>query len=233
MVLMAQVEVKIIPSTDPRLKRHQVHDSRSRSFAFGAASKPPTRSGEHQRVAPIWDQGQVGSCTGNAGMGCLMTAPLHRDGWAFTEADAVELYHRETLIDDREIPGHYPPDDTGSAGIYSAKALRQMGLITGWLTAFGLNATLNALVARPVSLGIGWPESFMDPGKDGLLKMGKRPRYAGGHQVELTGVDCTRRLVKVANSWGPGWGAKGYGFMRWDDLGYLLADGGDTTIYVI
>lgn len=230
---MSRVEVELAERTDRRLGRHRVHDARSRSFAFGAASKPPTKSGEHKRVAPIWDQGDVGSCTGNAAMGCLMTAPLWRAGWKFTEADALKLYILETQIDDREIPGHYPPDDTGSAGIYSAKALRKMGLISGWLTAFGLNATLNALVSGPVSLGIPWPESFMDPARDGLLKMGKRPRYAGGHQVELTGVDCTRQLVKVANSWGPGWGANGYGFMRWADLGYLLADGGDTTIYVI
>ena len=230
---MGRVESELIPSTDPRLKRHRVHDSRSRSFAIGATSRPPTRSGEHTRIAPIWDQGEVGSCTGNAGMGCLMTAPLWRDGWAFTEADALKLYTLETMIDDREIPGHYPPDDTGSAGIYSAKALRKMGLITGWMTAFGLNATLNALVERPVSVGIPWPESFMTAGPDGLLKMGRRPRYAGGHQVELTGLDCTRRLVKVAQSWGPDWGARGWGFMRWEDLGYLLADGGDTTVYVI
>ena len=228
------VEVELIPSTDPRLRRHRVHDARSRAYAaFATATKPPTTSVDHKRIAPIFDQGEVGSCTGNAAIGCLMTDPYHRAGWSFTEDDALRLYELETSLDDREIPGHFPPDDTGSSGLASAKALRKMGLIRGWKTAFGLNATLNAVVDSPVSVGIPWPASFMNAPKSGMLKMSARPKYAGGHQIEVCGIDCTRQLVKFAQSWGSGWGDHGYGYIRWADLGYLLADGGDTTVFTV
>lgn len=210
-----------------------VHDSRSREYAAYETTRPPTKSVDHHRAAPIWDQGVVGSCTANAALGCLMTEPLHRDGWNFTEASALDLYELETRLDNTQVPGIYPPDDTGSSGLYSAKAMRAKGLVTGWRTAFGLNSTLRAIVDQPVSLGIPWPSSFMDPGKSGRLQMPAAPKYAGGHQVEVCGIDCTRKLVKVAQSWGPRWGDHGYCYLSWDDLGYLLRAGGDTTIFLV
>lgn len=38
----------------------------------------------------------------------------------------------------------------------------------------------------------------------------------GGHAVTAVGYDKTKRLVKVRNSWGTGWGDKGYFYMPFD-----------------
>ena len=66
------------------------------------------------------------------------TSPsIPKPGRTFTETDCTRLYSVETHLDDREIPGHYPPDDTGSAGIYSAKALVSRGLIDEHLVLAG------------------------------------------------------------------------------------------------
>src|SRR5262245_50700699 len=65
-----------IPSTDPRLRRHVHHDSESRRYAFDTAGLTLV-STKHQRRIPVLDQGQLGSCTGNAGVGCLGTDPYY------------------------------------------------------------------------------------------------------------------------------------------------------------
>src|SRR5204863_366591 len=54
---------------------------------------------------------------------------------------------------------------------------------------------------------------------------------AGGHEYEIVGYDAVRGMVKLANSWGTGWGVDGYAFMRAEDLGALLAARGDVTIF--
>lgn len=65
-----------IPSTDPRLGRHIHHDERSKAYAYPTAGLTLT-SAKHARRIPVLDQGSVGSCTGNAGVGCLGTDPYY------------------------------------------------------------------------------------------------------------------------------------------------------------
>ena len=125
---------------DRRLGRHVVHDPQSRAFALPdviAYGAHLPRAVQHARVVPVFDQGEVGSCTANALLGCLGTEPFasqlsERDYAAvdlasFDEALALAVYHDETVLDEREIPGVYPPDDTGSAGLYAMKVARARG----------------------------------------------------------------------------------------------------------
>lgn len=215
------------PHIDPRLGRHQVHDERSRAYALEAVALP-TVPVLHQRHRPIFDQGSLGSCTANAALGMLSTGPLW-DGQPWTEADCIKLYSEETLLDDAEIPGHYPPDDTGSAGIYSCKALKNRKLITKYQHAFSLTTALGWLGRQPISIGIPWLESMFTPGKGALLTVDRRSAVAGGHQVCVDGIEPARSRVRIANSWGPSWGDHGWCWMTYADLGWLLAQGGDAV----
>jgi hypothetical protein len=95
-----------------RLGRHVEHDPRSRAFSAGTAA---IKSVRHTRHGKAFDQGELGSCTGNAMAGVLMTEPLWTRGRNLTEADAVALYKAATKLDN--IAGSYPPKDTGSPGI--------------------------------------------------------------------------------------------------------------------
>lgn len=229
---MHTVTYDVRPAEDPRLRRAQVHDSRSWDYpAFPGAMTLPRTLIDHKRVVPAFDQGEIGCCTADAAYGCLMTEPLHRASWAFDQAACVELYKLETQMDNVNIPGVYPPDDTGSSGLWSAKALRKLGYIRSWRTAFTLTSALTALVVQPISVGLWWPAEFMNPRADGVLKLNRRPRYVGGHQIEINGWDPTRQLVRIAQSWGPDWGDKGYGYVSSSDLGRLLDDGGDVTVF--
>jgi C1A family cysteine protease len=53
----------------------------------------------------------------------------------------------------------------------------------------------------------------------GKVKMPKKnDERAGGHAICVVGYDDKTRYFKLKNSWGKGWGAKGYGFLPY---GYL------------
>src|SRR5882672_8003142 len=95
-----------------RLGRHVEHDPRSRAFSAGTAA---IKSVRHKRHGKAFDQGELGSCTGNAMAGVLMTEPLWIRGRNLAEADAVALYKTATRLD--SVPGTYPPNDTGSSGL--------------------------------------------------------------------------------------------------------------------
>lgn len=67
--------------------------------------------------------------------------------------------------------------------------------------------------------GISLFESSMTPevGKTGIVKMPKvKEQTVGGHAVCLIGYDDAKKLVKFVNSWGAGWGDKGFGYLPYD-----------------
>ena len=116
---------------DPRLGRHIRHDPRSWNYAFAAADVRTLTSVRHQSQIPTLNQGQLGSCTGNAATKCLSYRPfwtepavrsvIGSDATA-DEAYAVGVYSDATKIDD--YPGAYPPTDTGSDGLSVATVLK-------------------------------------------------------------------------------------------------------------
>lgn len=226
------MDVHVFTPTDPRLGRHQIHDEQSRDYAMSVAGVPAV-SVLYERHAPIWDQGKIGSCTANAALGMLVTGPLWRPNHQYTEADAVKLYSEETRLDDRVFPGEYPPDDTGSSGLWSCKALKRRGTITSYRHAFGLNHALGVLARQPISIGIPWYDSFFKPDRNGLIRIEPGAEVVGGHQVCVDGLDSDNQLVRAANSWGAEWGADGWFWLQWDLLGRLLSEGGDAITAIL
>ena len=211
-----------MPDLKP-LGRIVQHDPRSLNFAAPAA--PTLKSVTHRRLCPPFDQGQLGSCTGNAMAGLLMTTPTHPRGVKLTEVDAVKLYSYATTVDD--APGSYPPDDTGSSGLAVAKAAQHYGYITAYAHAFGLDHVLAALVLAPVIIGVNWYEGFDNPDANGWVHISGSVR--GGHEFELVGLNVHTKSVTAVNSWGSEWGAGGRFRFSWDVLGQLLAEQGDAT----
>ncbi|WP_239404627.1 hypothetical protein [Frankia sp. Cj3] len=214
-----------------RLGRHVHHDPRS--LAYGAPALPyaALRSVRWTRRIAILDQGDLGSCVGNAAAGWLGTDNAARRGMTHTpggkivdEAYARDLYARATQTD--AIPGEYPPDDTGSTGLAVAKALRSGGLIRRYEHAFGLRATLSALsTLGPVLLGITWFEAMFEPGVDGQLIPDGAP--VGGHELLADEIDTVGQRVWLANSWSDKWGIGGRAWLSWEHLRYLLGLQGD------
>jgi papain like protease len=234
--LTVEIYRERIPSTDPRLKRHVLHDSRAWNYRFDTTGLT-IASVEHPRTLPILDQGQVGSCTADCGLGILGTEPhaslamdlaVKQQFGSFDQQGAYRLYSAEETLDG---DGPYPPRDEGSTGLTLAKVLRAHGLISGWQQTFTLDDALKALTQYPLAVGTVWYQSMFTPGVGGTLFVDAKSGVAGGHEYEVVGYDAASGRVKIANSWGAGWGLDGYAYMQAEDLGALLARRGDVTVF--
>lgn len=218
--------VELLPERHRRTGRHVEHDEASRSFPARVAA---LRTVLHHRHARIFDQGNLGSCTGNAMAGIIGTDPFFRGPGHANEVTAISLYEAATRIDG--IPGQYPPDDTGSSGLAVAKAARTLGYIDAYWHAFGLDHALGALVLGPVIIGIPWFDSFDSPGPHGLLELSPAAQVRGGHELEVIGIDVERHQIRIANSWGTSWGDHGYCTMAFDTFGHVLHLQGDVVAF--
>jgi hypothetical protein len=127
------------------------------------------------------------------------------------------------------IPGRYLPTDTGSSGLAAAKAARRRGWLRGYAHAFSLEQALHSLMKGPGMIGVNWYRSF-DEAPGGLLLIAPGDDVRGGHELEISEIHVERRLVRGPNSWGIGWGDRGYWTMHWSTLERLLAEQGDYLI---
>ena len=121
-----------------RLGRHVQHDPRSLAYRVGRTAEPKTVRWE--RRIPIFDQGNLGSCTINAQLGVLGTDPFYdllpADVQTALHSPDVQqrlvqpLYREETKLD--PFDGAWEPDDTGSDGLSAAKVAKAHGWCSGY-----------------------------------------------------------------------------------------------------
>jgi len=220
------IEEHVVPGK--RLGRHV--DARLRQLARPyAGPRKAVTSVTWTRNIPILDQGDVGSCTGNAMTGALGTGPLFAAlpaGVTLDENEALKLYSEAETIDG---DGPYPPADNGSTGPSVAKAAEDDGLISGFTHYTDLDSTLQALMDGPVILGVNWYSSFDTPAADGTVSIAADAYVRGGHEVVARVVDTQAQVIGLDNSWGTSYGANGSFRMSYATLERLLAENGDCT----
>lgn len=224
----ARIPEQVVPGK--RLGRVVRHDSRNRLYAW-QRSGPAPASIMWTRHGAILDQGNLGSCTGNAMAGALECDPcygaLPAAHPALDESLAVQVYSAAEKIDGG---AGYPPEDNGSSGPSAAQAAVNMGLISGYLHCFSLADVLDALQQHPVMIGANWYSSFDQPDSTGLVAIGANATVRGGHEFLCRGVDVTSGVLYFDNSWGSGWGDQGSFSMAYATLDRLLSEQGDATI---
>lgn len=212
-----------------RLGRHVRHDPRSLSYLVPETATPTTAM--WTRRVPVFDQGDLGSCTGNAAAGVLGTDPFYATlpaGLVDDEGEAVRLYSAATALDD--YSGTYPPDDTGSDGLSVAKACQRAGLISGYTHITSVAAAQTAIKTGPFIVGTSWYSSMDEPEADGLVTVGGLVR--GGHEYVCDGYDAENDLWWFTNSWGASWGKQGRFCMSSASFARLLAEQGDATVFL-
>jgi hypothetical protein len=228
-----------------RLGRHIEHDIRSAAFAveheldefqsiFARSDARPSipRKLEWPRLVPIFDQGDLGSCTGNATTGWAGSARRgYSDlswlpkGLVPDEDLAVRVYELATTLDD--VPGQYPPDDTGSSGLAVAKAAQRLDFVKSYKHAFTQTGMLVALQAGPIIVGVNWYEGFDHPASDGsVLPTGQ---VRGGHEFLIRGYDLDAGWYVADNSWGEGYALGGSFRVPFSTWTKLASEGGDVV----
>jgi hypothetical protein len=222
-----RIPEQVIPGK--RLGRHIRHDPRSLAYLVPETTTPTTAI--WTRRVPVFDQGEVGSCTGNAAAGVLGTSPFYETlpaGLVDDEGEAVKLYSAATSLDG--YPGTYPPDDTGSDGLSVAKACQKAGLISGYQHITSVAAAQTAIKTGPFIVGVNWYSSMDDPNAEGLVTVGGSIR--GGHEFECHGYDAQADLWWFTNSWGTSWGKDGTFCMSSASFARLLSEQGDATVFL-
>ena len=224
-----------LPPSHPaagRLGRHRADHPRNAAYPYIFPAGLAIASVLWARHAPIFDQGNLGSCTGNAICGAVACDPeygaLPSGHPALGEAEAVALYSAATRLD--PFPGAYPPDDTGSDGTSACQAAKNAGLISGYTHCTTLDVMLAALQAGPVIAGYDWWSSFDYPAPDGTIELAPGAYIRGGHETLIRGCDTAAEVLLADNSWGTSWGDAGSFRIPYAVMSRLLADGGDCNV---
>jgi hypothetical protein len=231
-------------ATDPRLGRLPEFDSRSRRYPARAllaeqtgTERPPLRSYSWPMPWETLNQQRTGHCVGFGHGGRIKGTPDRHaevdDPWCH------DYYHRCQQLD--EWAGEEPAYE-GTSVLAGAKTGAERGYYESYHWAFGIDDTALAIgYLGPVVLGVWWFDSMMEPRPSGLLEVGGS--VAGGHCILARGVrlravlpgESARPLevVRLRNSWGPGWGPlKGDAYIKLDDLERLLRLDGEACIPV-
>lgn len=226
---------------DARLGRHVEHDSRSWQHRMLEKSAKPQKKTTHwTSKATVLNQGDVGSCTGNALAQWLNTdfagsVQIAKNGARFfDEQDALDIYSKATALD--SIPGRYTPDDTGSTGNAACKAARSFGYLSGYSWLFSFSSVQAAIEQTPLIVGTLWTNDMFNP-VNGLVKIGSLAdrNIAGGHEYLMTGIDYENQVFEFRNSWGDdedwvGCKPNGYFAISFRDWVQLLEADGDVTV---
>ncbi len=188
------------------------------------------------RCSPIEDQGQLGSCTGNALAGAFEFLEL-KNGKRFDDASRLFIYYNERVIE------HTVTQDAGAMIRDGIKTLAKQGVCseTSWpyaitkfakkpgagcytearrhrITAYARISTLDDMRSClaegfPFVFGFTVYASFESAkvAKTGVLGMpAKSEKMLGGHAVLAVGYNDKQKRFVVRNSWGTDWGMQGY-----------------------
>ena len=212
-----------------------------RDHAYAAPSLAlgplPAKVDLRPQCPPVYDQGQLGSCTANAIAGAIQFDRLKQKLPDFTPS-RLFIYYNERVME------HSVASDSGAQIRDGIKSVAKQGdcpetewpyNIAKFKTKPAAACYAEALKYKAVSyarvtqtlgqlkgcLASGWPfvfgftvyESFESAA---VAKSGYAPLPAsgesvvGGHAVAAVGYDDAKQWFLVRNSWGAGWGLKGY-----------------------
>ncbi len=223
--------------------RPQLPDARDMMYARRLGNLPPAQD-LRPSMPPVYDQGQLGSCTGNAIAGA-MEYERDRQGLVDFIPSRLFVYYNERALEgtvssdsgavirdgikvvntEGVCPETLWPYDIGMFAVkppkrcYVAatkdKAVRYESIQT-------LGELKDALASNfSVVFGFTVYESFESQAvaQDGVMPLPKKGEaVVGGHAVLAVGYSDTEGHVIVRNSWGSAWGDHGYFYMPYQYL---------------
>ena len=215
-------------------------DARDTVYMVPRAVRLPPKVDLRPHCPPVYDQGQLGSCTANA-IGAAVQ--FERMKQKLTGASAAVPSRLFIYYNERVVEGTVS-EDAGAQIRDGIKSVNRQGVCfeTQWpyniakfttrppkpcyrtalhnqaLSYARINPTLGQMRG---CLASGWPfvfgfsvyDSFEGPtvARTGRATMPKPDeQLLGGHAVMAVGYDDAQKRFLVRNSWGVGWGLRGY-----------------------
>lgn len=129
---------------------------------------------------------------------------------------------------------------SGTSVLAGAKIVQSRGYIGEYRWCFGVEDVRDAVISEgPVVIGIPWHEGMYGTRESGLVEVSGG--LVGGHCLLITGYHPSMRLrgedynerfkvFRWRNSWGPDYGVRGNGFIRYEDLRDLLKGWGEACV---
>jgi len=213
------------------------HRDRRLALAFDATPLPPVVD-LRPHMPPVYDQGQLGSCTGNAIAAAVQYERMRQGIVDAVKPSRLFIYYNERVIE------HTVGFDAGAQIRDGIKSVAKLGVcpetlwpykIAKFATKPPASAYKAALAERAVTyarvmqsaaamtscLAKGFPfvigftvyDSFESSAvaKSGVVNLpGPQESVIGGHAVLVVGYDRPNQRFIVRNSWGTSWGQKGY-----------------------
>ena len=143
---------------------------------------------------------------------CVVEGTAGQDGGVTSAADGCEQMIKVGVCDETLCPfGEDVITQKPSDAAYCEAAAHKVG---SYFELENLQDMLHCLSQGfPFACGIAIYESFQsdEVAQSGIVPM-PQPGEAcdGGHEVSIVGFDMTKQMFKLRNSWGAGWGQRGY-----------------------
>src|ERR1700761_5435304 len=224
--------------------RPQLPDARDKLYAARLKDQAPAEYDSRSSMPPVYDQGQLGSCTGNA-IAAAMEYERDRQGLSDFIPSRLFIYYNE-----RDLEGTVSSDSGAvirdgikvvnsdgvcpetlwpyDIGMFSVKPPKRcyVAAATDKAVQYEAIQTLGDLkdaIASNLSVVFGFTvyESFQSQAvaRTGVMPLPKKGEaVVGGHAVLAVGYSDVKRHVIVRNSWGPSWGDHGYFYMPYQYL---------------
>ncbi|HEY8777129.1 MAG TPA: C1 family peptidase [Gaiellaceae bacterium] len=234
-------------------------DMRDYFLAVAPAKALPRSVSLRTQMPPVYDQGQLGSCTANSIGAIVEFNELKQAEQGAATPSRLFIYYNE-----RAMEGTVN-QDSGAEIRDGIKSVAQLGAPpeTSWpyvITKFAKKPPARAYKAAlkhqairyarvpqtemgiqnvlaagyPISFGFTVYESFeSDVGADGIVPMPQsNETVVGGHAVVAVGYKNIKRQLyfECRNSWGPGWADSGY---FWIPASYLTSNNLARDFWVI
>ena len=196
------------------------------------------------KIARIYDQGDLGSCTANAAAALVEFVDKEQGTDPVFEPARLFIYYNTRILEGTVnydsgatirnsiksvVQWGFPPEPSWPYEIKNfkkkpLKAVYNQALLERITKYERVSQTPEHLKARlaqgfPITFGFTVYPSFLSDkvASTGQMPMPKPDEPAqGGHAVLLVGYDEQRKVYFVQNSWGTGWGDKGTFYMPYD-----------------
>lgn len=228
------------------LGRVHISDERDKSFPLSAAlAKATTMSAPRQHRywwdSAWWgDQGSDPFCVAFSWMHWLEDGPTthfykSRDFDPaylneYNKEKHQSLFNPTVIYSEAQKIDEWPGENyEGTSVRAGAKVLRSLGVISEFRWAYTLDEVVQAVLnLGPVVVGTWWYTDMFIPNFKGVIKASGQK--AGGHAYIINGVNVKKRMFRIKNSWGRGWGEKGHAYISFDDFEKLLLEDGEACM---